>query len=275
MSGLDPHTARDLVQCRLLGAIFSHSLRNEVTLKGGFAMRVMAGSVRYTKDLDLESYSSVPLKLVQACIRKAVNDLRSSGLVADLAMSEPKQTETTQRWKIGGRVGDQDIHLTVEVSRRNAEPQGGVERTMYSSGHGLGSIPVSCIALPSLAAAKVDCLLNPNREAPRDLYDLFLLIRMDVSPRPETIAAYGRERLAEMRDNLWSKIEKMDFEVARQSLLGFLPPEKASALTQEVWDEMRLVVDEKVREWLATASEGEEAARETDKEDAGLAKIAV
>jgi len=276
MSCLDPHTARDLVQCRLLGAIFSHSLRNEVVLKGGFAMRVMAGSVRYTKDLDLESYSSVPMKLVQNCIRKAIGDLRGSGLIADLTMTEPKQTETTQRWKIGGRVGDQDIHLTVEVSRRGAEPPEQIERTTYDSGDGLGPVPVACIALPSISAAKVDCLLNPNREAPRDIYDLFLLIKMDIRPSPKAIAEYGRDRLVEMRESLWAKLEKMDYEIARQSLLGFLPSEAAQSLTPEVWDEMRLVVDDKIREWLDEAINGDQGPpEETDRQNAELAQIAV
>lgn len=276
MSGLDSHTARDFVQSRLLAAIFSHSLRNEVALKGGFAMRVLAGSVRYTKDLDLESCGSVPLKVIQSCIRKAVGDIKSTGFISDLTVSEPKQTETTQRWKIGGRVGDQDVRLTVEVSRRNQEHQAQVQQVEHDAGYGLGTALISCISLPSIAASKVDCLMNPNREAPRDIYDLYLLIKMDIRPSPEAIANYGVDRLAAMRDALWAKLDKMDFEAAKQSLLGFLPPSASQALTAEVWDEMRLVVDDKVRGWLDDAMRGgREAAEETDERDVDLAKATV
>lgn len=255
MNRLEAHATADLVQARLLGAIFSHSLRGEVALKGGFAMRVMAGSTRYTKDIDLAASPAFPARAVQSCICKAVGDLRNSGLVSNLSLTAPKQTDTTQRWKIQGTVGSQEIHLTVEVSRRDRIDASDLKTANYQPmpGSGLGSVAVACVSLPSLAAAKVDCLANPVREAPRDIYDLFLLIKMDVVPSPDALKAYGHGRLVQMRDMMWSKIEKMDYEEARAKLLGFLPADKAVELTEAVWDEMRLVVEERVRGWIDDA----------------------
>lgn len=253
MNRLAEHTTRDLVQARLLGALFSNSVRGEVALKGGFAMRVMAASTRYTKDIDLAASPTIPLRTVQSCVRKAIAGLAASGLVQGLEVSEPKQTDTTQRWKIAGKVGGSVMHLTVEVSRRSEAEATDVHMARYVPMPGLGAVPIACIGLPSLSAAKVDCLANPKREAPRDVYDLFLLIKMDVRPSPEAIKAYGRAKLAEIRDTLWGKLEKMDYDVARQELLGFLPPETAAKITPDVWDEMRLEVEDKVCGWINEA----------------------
>jgi len=244
------NVVRDMVQSRLLGAIFTNSLRGELVLKGGFAMRVMANSHRFTKDIDLAASPAIPLRVVQNCIRKAIAEIKGVGLLQNLSVSEPKQTDTTQRWKIGGRVGDHDLNLTIEVSRRNTVDQD-LNNTSYETpGAGYGPVPIACIGLPSLASAKLDCLANPRREAPRDIYDLYLLIKMDVRPTPEAIASYGEEKLAEIRDMIWHKLEKMDYETCRTQLAGFLPSEVAVKLTPEVWDEMRLTVGTEIVNWV-------------------------
>lgn len=249
MNDMEMNVTRDIVQSRVLGAIFSNSVKNEIALKGGFAMRVMANSQRFTKDIDLAASPSLPLRAVQQCIRKSLTDLKGIGLVEDMKVTEPKQTETTQRWKIGGRVGDHEINLTIEISRRDELANDIVKTEYQTPASGIGPVPIACIGLPSLAAAKMDCLSNPNREAPRDIYDLYLLIKMDVRPTKELIAQFGEEKLAEIREMIWHKMDKMNYSVASERLLSFLPAEAASKITRDVWQEMRLVVGEELTKW--------------------------
>src|SRR3546814_4826492 len=109
---LDPMAARELVQARLLVALFSRTMRREIVLKGGMAMRILAHSVRYTKDIDLASPDTVPAAAVRSSIRAAIADLRASGILADFKVSEPKQTDTTLRWKIGGAIGRSEEHTS-------------------------------------------------------------------------------------------------------------------------------------------------------------------
>lgn len=253
----ESHLVRDLVQARLLGSIFSHSLRGEIALKGGFAMRVLANSHRYTDDIDLAASPGIPAQFVGKCIQKALSDLRGSGLVANLTVSEnPKQTDTTLKWKINGTVGNHSIHLKVEVSRRDHVDGNTLVTSPYSAVPGSPPVMVSSVGLPSLAAAKVDCLKNPKREAPRDVYDLYLLVSMDVRPVPGALQRYSREELLALRSLVWDKMEKMDYETARQQLVPFLPAETADKLTEDVWDEMRLVVADKIAEWVDEELEG-------------------
>lgn len=101
--------------------------------------------------------------------------------------------------------------------------------------------------------AKVDCIKNPNREAPRDIYDLFLLINMNVRPTLEALKAYGDEVLAEMKQSVWDKLEKMDFDVAKEKLITFMPPHAAKKITSEVWEEMRIAVGASIESWIDEA----------------------
>lgn len=248
------HIARDMVQARLLGLIFANSMKDELALKGGFAMRVLLGSSRYTKDIDLSASDAAPKEIVAKYITKAVNDLKSSGMVKDLILSDPKQTDTVQRWKIGGFVGSHALNLTIEVSRRSRAEMESLTKVSYKTGGGKsGMADITCINLSSMAAAKFDCVKNPIREAPRDIYDLYMMIKSEVRPTLKAIQAYGAETLASMKTMIWDKMEKMDYEVVQQKLLPFLPDDVAKKLTSELWDEMRLVVCDHVVQWIEEA----------------------
>jgi len=255
----DVNLIRDMVQARVLGAIFSNSMKDQILLKGGFAMRVLLGSARYTKDIDLAACSELPTSVVQSFIRKSLDDIRRTGMIRDLQISEPKQTDTTLRWKVGGVVNSHEVHFTIEVSRRNRVENENVQKVTYQCQPGnRGSIPIACINLTQMSEAKFDCLKNPKREAPRDIYDLYMLIKMDIKPSPEAIKAYGHKALDEMKTSIWSKLEKMDYAVIEQQLLPFLPASAARAITPDVWDEMRLIVGDKVHAWISEAGNDDE-----------------
>src|SRR5437867_10646139 len=73
-------------------------------LKGGCNLRFFLGSIRYSQDIDLD------VKTVRlATLQKTVNTILESPALETMLrtrsleiaqMSEPKQTETTQRWKV-------------------------------------------------------------------------------------------------------------------------------------------------------------------------------
>ena len=46
---------REALQSRLLVELMGNALHKELVLKGGMAMRAVHGSVRYTKDIDLDA----------------------------------------------------------------------------------------------------------------------------------------------------------------------------------------------------------------------------
>ncbi len=106
---------RDIIQSRLVSAVFARSLKNQIVLKGGVAMRVLLGSARYTKDVDFGQNHGQSLPALQKLIRASIKEC-TSGFLDGAVVTEPKQTDTVARWKISGVSlrSRSIIHLTVE-----------------------------------------------------------------------------------------------------------------------------------------------------------------
>src|SRR5260370_30959317 len=93
-------------------------------LKGGCNLRFFFRSIRYSDDLDLDVHT-----IAKETLRKNVNQIfKFAGLIRILRpqhlelsfLSEPKQTETTQRWKIHLRTGTGiELPTKIELSRRS------------------------------------------------------------------------------------------------------------------------------------------------------------
>src|SRR5262245_61830738 len=93
-------------------------------VKGGCNLRFYFGSVRYSEDIDLDV-----TVVAKGTLRNKVDRLLGSPLVTAplktrglevTEVSAPKQTETTQRWKVGLKVGGRSLALRtkIEFSRR-------------------------------------------------------------------------------------------------------------------------------------------------------------
>lgn len=253
--------ARDAVQARIIGEVFAQRVKG-VVLKGGMAFRVTHPRwARATKDIDLDSDPEVPLHALQKTIRTGIRKATMDGLLEDVVISEPKQTETTARWKIAGRFPrtGQMLHLTVEVSRRDQVHAEDVRQVYY------GESPddqVTVYTDRSLAFKKVQALLSTNREAPRDISDLFLLIQAKVDPPIPEIREWLANAPQEDWDGLWEKIERMDYDMFRSQVLPSLPPTPDGQVFYQDWEEMRLQVGAHVEEWLRQA--GRVVSRPTD-----------
>lgn len=187
--------ARELLQARLMGRLFAQRV-HDLALKGGLALRAAYGSYRATKDIDLDAGETLHLSDVQARVRRAIRQATATGVVRDVVVSEPKQTDTVARWKILGHepVTGAPVHLTVEVSFRDRIDPASVCEVPFQPS---SADPVSVLTVytaPALAFKKVQALLAPGREAVRDLSDLFLLIEAHVEPPPERLTAWLQNR---------------------------------------------------------------------------------
>jgi predicted nucleotidyltransferase component of viral defense system len=206
---------RELLQTRILSAIFADTMRHELVLKGGMAMRAACGSSRMTKDIDLGQSPEIPVDRLRSVMRGAIKKALATQLLRDVVVSEPKQTETVGRWKINGNTeGGSRVQLTVEVSRRGLPPENHIRTVNYipPSEYGVAPTLVDVYDMQAMAASKVQALLGANRLAARDLFDLNLLIEMRVEPPIELLAGMGPEHLEAALDELWSKIDLFTYE---------------------------------------------------------------
>jgi predicted nucleotidyltransferase component of viral defense system len=255
------HVVRDILQARLLGAIFSQKVGRDVLLKGGLAMHAAFHSKRLTKDVDLQVNPQMPVARTRTIIRRAIEEALESGLLSKPVITEPKQTDTVQRWKINGMVGETLVNMTVEVSRRGLPPAEYAHSVIYEPDpdYGVAPVLIESYSPTAIAAGKVQALASHNRVAPRDIFDLDMLIKMEIRPPVKLLADMGPDALRQILDDLWDKIEAMPYAMARDALIEYLPREVAETFDEQVWDEMRLRTHRAVEVWLKEALEQADA----------------
>lgn len=218
-------------------------------LEGGANLRYFFESVRYSEDIDLDAGGIETWALaerVDGVLTSPVIDrlLRTSGLtVAEI--SKPKQTETTQRWKVALAVsGRRDpIRTKIEFSRRNGD-----DRYLLEAVPGRIVAPYALRA-PTLmhytgeaaVEQKVEALAGRSETQARDVFDLDLLLRRQ-PPIPITVGAHVRAQAAERALDLPD-------EAFRDQVLPFLDPEVAELYEDPTaWEQIQGFVVERLLE---------------------------
>src|SRR3546814_16314014 len=65
---------REIMQARLLSAIFLRSVRHALVLKGGMALRATQGSLRMTTDIDLSTSTMVRNDRIRTIVRDSFRE---------------------------------------------------------------------------------------------------------------------------------------------------------------------------------------------------------
>ena len=164
-----------------LGARFDKKL---YALKGGCNLRFFWKSIRYSKDIDLDVHT-IAKQTMQKNIRQILD---ASGFKRILqtakleltSISEPKQTSTTQRWKIHLRsqASAADLPTRIEFSRRNNFDPGiefGPADSEIVAAYKLRPVIASHYGLETAFNQKIDALINRKETQARDVFDLEFL----------------------------------------------------------------------------------------------------
>lgn len=72
MEPLELAAIRESLQTRLLVELMSNAMHKELVLKGGMAMRAVHGSVRYTKDIDLDADLKFSRARVHGIVQRSI-----------------------------------------------------------------------------------------------------------------------------------------------------------------------------------------------------------
>jgi len=176
-----------LLFLRALGARVDKSL---FSLKGGCNLRFFLRSIRYSEDMDLDIQTmavgtlrnNVNRLLVEPTF---VQGLRTHGIEL-LKIAEPKQTETTQRWKLILRntVSRADTPTKIEFSRRGLDYERAIDPVDAAIIREYRLYPVIVQHYTASAAftQKVLALALREQVQSRDVFDLKLLIDAGVLP---------------------------------------------------------------------------------------------
>lgn len=217
-------------------------------------MRVLTASARYTQDLDFDHDPRRSLTSLQKTVRSAIaRALQGSGLT-QTSISEPKQTDMVARWKISGRASTGDeLHLTVEISRRGAPDLDRVVKIpVQIDDRTLPRVYVSVYDEQALTDNKLAALLDERRTAPRDIYDLEVLLARGASPSSVAVERAGG-RAALMR-RVEEKLDLMGWPLFRDQVLPALPREIQAHIDEDEYLAMKVRLLESLERRLASGS---------------------
>jgi predicted nucleotidyltransferase component of viral defense system len=219
-------------------------------LKGGCNLRFFFQSVRYSEDIDIDATVVAKDTLknkVDRLLRSpaVMSPLKALG-VEIMNTSAPKQTETTQRWKIGLRAEELAVPLRTKIEFSRRVSVGGtafeaVDRQVLRP-YALTPFLATHYATAAAIAQKVHALSDRTAPQARDVFDLNLLL---ARPEAATIKLAAKERrwLPDAIEHAMS----VSFDEYASQVVGFLDPQQKVLFERRTaWNAMQGEVVERL-----------------------------
>ena len=213
-----------------------------IALKGGCNLRFYFGSVRYSEDIDFDV-----VIIAKTTLKKRVEKLLASPLITAplrsrgitlVDTSAPKQTETTQRWKVGLSVEGLavPVRTKIEFARRDAIDGARFEATPTEAVRPYGLTPVLSTHYTRSAAIaqKIDALAGRTEPQARDVFDLALLFAH------EPIDLDSSETQRASLDVAIDRATSLSFDEYASKVVAYLDPEQAAPhADRTAWEAMQ------------------------------------
>lgn len=219
-------------------------------LKGGCNLRFFHRSVRYSEDMDLDLRAMAPGTLrsnVEGVL--SADGFRHSLRAQQLEVTNvtaPKQTPTTQRWKIALRLAAQRtaVPTKIEFSRRALDAGAAlapVEPELIRR-YRLYPVLVQRYDAAAAFAQKVAALALRSETQARDIFDLKLLLDAGAGGTPLPKAQH--ELLSAAIENAMT----IDFDAFAGQVVAYLEPEHQEDFRQRAtWDSLQEQVVDSLR----------------------------
>ena len=219
-------------------------------VKGGCNLRFFHKSIRYSEDMDLDLG-----EIGAQALRDRVRDVFASRPFAQILeargigidrVSEPKQTETTQRWKLalGVEGSGSPLPTKIECSRRGLDDGvvfGSVDPHIART-YQLPPLMVSHYDAASALRQKIGALAGRRETQARDVFDVHHLFAGGATP------AGGPELSRDIVDHACANAMTIDFTTFKSQVLAYLAPnDQAHFDSAPVWDTIVLEVVEALR----------------------------
>ena len=249
MATLGIPQATELFHVAFLDVLSKRLEPDRYVLRGGANLRYFFGSVRYSQDVDLD-VEGVPAWYLNGKIEAILSSPQLALLLrnADLDVAErsnPKRTDTTQRWKIRLTAPGHSelIRTKIEFSYRQGEGAHRIEpipRRIVEP-YALRSPLVPHYVEDAPTEQKVRALAGRSETQARDVFDLDLLLRRgSLAP-----GALDPEALTAAADLAM----QLPYVAFQDQVLPFLEPEVVELYEGEAsWEQMQTFVAERLEE---------------------------
>lgn len=201
-------------------------------IKGGCNLRFFFNSIRYSEDLDLDA-CTIQQQTLKNKVDKILTtppllkSLQGYG-ITQLNVTSPKQTPTTQRWKIQLYTENTEMpyNTKIEFSRRNEKVQAELENINMKicQAHRLPPMRLSHYGLAEAITQKILALAHRSLTQARDIFDLYHLLHVGT---PDLPYPFNKNILAKAEGALLS----ISFNDYRSQVVNFLEAEE-----QQIYD---------------------------------------
>ena len=237
----------ELFHLHFVRLLCSGPQKGSFAIKGGCNLRFFFESVRYSEDIDLD-VAGLPVhalkeKVTAILSGPALSMPLRSRRVSITSISAPKQTDTTQRWKVGLAVEGYStgLHTKIEFSRRATTEEARIESVAATVLAEHQFMPLLAPHYPLAAALrqKVSALVGRTIVQARDVFDLAVLFSR---------AGGNVEALRPMRSEIPKAVERvMEISYAdfKSQVVSYLQPENVATYgSPEAWDALQMQVIE-------------------------------
>lgn len=209
-------------------------------IKGGCNMRFYFNSIRYSEDMDID-IRTISKEILQKNVNQILRSTPFKHILQTqdmeiLHFSEPKQTPTTQRWKISlkSSASTLPLHTKIKFSRRTFSGDMHFEAIspQILKHYALMPIMANHYSMESMYEQKILALALRKETQSRDIFDLYLLIGSGINLKKlrdkKTI-----EHLSLAKDNAIS-ITFADF---KGQVIAYLPEDYQKQYNDEsIWN---------------------------------------
>lgn len=212
-------------------------------LKGGCNLRFYCKSIRYSEDIDFDIRTMAPATLknnVETILASPAlaMELRTRGIAIE-HVTPAKQSETTQRWKLGIQLnGRAALPTKIEFSRRGLDPAASLAPVDPDLLRTYALLPVLTQHYADETAfhQKIVALSKRNETQARDIFDLKLLLDRGAgrSPLPPDVKADVRPAI--------EKALAIGFDEFAGQVRAFLLPEYFDYYDRAVWEALQAEV---------------------------------
>jgi predicted nucleotidyltransferase component of viral defense system len=217
--------------------------KSHYAIKGGCNLRFFLKSIRYSQDMDLdihtirkETLSNTVNRILDSTPFSLILNAKNMKLAQ---VSSPKQTATTQRWKIQLFLGQSTvpIHTKIEFSRRGAEEPSLFEQVdpVIINTYQLTPMYASHYSLEQALMQKIWALILRTETQARDVFDIFHLL--SIGAKIKKAPSEMQEHLKKAEENALS----ISYAIFKSQVVSYLPPEYHSQYDDPAfWDKMVL-----------------------------------
>ncbi len=173
-------------------AYLTHKIKPElICLKGGCNLRFFFRSIRYSQDIDFDvhtiSMETLKKNVDKILTASQLNILLKHQNIEISDISCPKQTQTTQRWKLKLKIKNESLFIPtkIEFSRRNQKiDDGEIEHAnpQLIESYKMQPLFINHYNLQAAIEQKLYALILRTQTQARDVLDLKLLIDQQNAP---------------------------------------------------------------------------------------------